>query len=182
MIRFVAFAALAALGGWTVLQPVAPSADAHSLDRLVTRMADPALGQATPDQLQAALDGAIRFDPAPASMNAPFCAMTLPIRPDETVADGIAGFASDETGGACPAPHLRHLALRISTQGDFSPTHVVDLLQGKLGAPDEQEQTGDGTLRVSWIGNDRALFVEYDPKQPETTALFLIKRPAVSAL
>jgi len=178
MIRFVAIAALAALGGWTLLQPAAPAADARALDRLVTRMADPALGRATPDQLQAALGGVIRFDAAPGSMNAPFCAVTLPIQPDQTVADGIARFESEAADGACPVPHLRHLALRIST----SPTHVVDLLQAKLGEPDEREETTEGILRVSWFGNDRAFFVEYDPKQPDAASLFLIKRPAVSAL
>jgi len=181
MIRFIAIAALA-IGSWAMLQPAGHSADTRSLDRLVTLMADPALGEATPDQLQTALDGVIRFDPAPPSMTAPFCAVTLPIQPDQTVADGIAGFASEPAEGACPAPRLRHLALRIATAGGFSPAHIVGLLQSKLGAPDEQEQTGDGTLRVSWIGDDRALFVEFDPKQPETIALFLIKRPAMRAL
>lgn len=180
MIRFIAIAALA-IGSWAVWQP-GPSIEARSLDKLVSRMADPALGHATPDQLQAVLAGTIQFDPAPSSMNAPYCAVTLPIQPDQTISDGIAGFASDAADGSCPAPHLRHLALRVSTPEDFSPADMVETLRGKLGAPDEREEAVDGTMRVSWIGTERALFVEYDPKQPDTAALFLIKRPKVSAL
>lgn len=180
MIRFVAFAALA-IGGWTAVQTASAPTPRPALDKLVTQMADPALSEATPGQMQAAMGGSIRFAPAPTALSAPSCAVTLPIQPDSAIADGIAGFASDPADGACATPRLRHLALRLTT-GDFTQTHVVDLLRGELGAPDESEETADGATRVSWIGTDRALYVEYDPKSPETAALYLIKRPAVAAL
>jgi hypothetical protein len=178
MIRLAALAALA-LGSWAAVHAVSsPSTP----DRLVIQMADPALGRATPDQVQAVMGGRIRFDPAPADLAAPSCAVSLPIQPDGTVADGVAGFASDPDEGACATPHLRHLALRLTTTGAFTQAHVVDLLRDELGAPDESEATADGTTRVSWLGTDRARYVEYDPKMPDTTALFLIQRPAVSSL
>jgi len=180
MIRFVALAALA-IGSWTAMQTASSPSPRLALDKLVTRMADPALSEATPDQVQAAMGGSIRFDRAPTDLSAESCDVTLPIEPDSAIADGIAGFASDPADGACATPLLRHLALRLTTTGNFTQTHVVDLLQGELGAPDESEQTADGATRVSWLGNDRALYVEYDPKSPETTALYLIKRPAVAA-
>jgi len=179
MIRFVAIAALA-VGSWTAMQTASAPSPRSTLDKLVTQMADPALSEATPDQVQAAMGSSIRFDQTSGALSAPSCAVTLPVEPDSAIADGIAGFAADPADGACATPHLRHLALRLATTGDFSQTHVVDLLRDELGTPDESEQTADGATRVSWLGNDRALYVEYDPKSPETTALYLIKRPLVA--
>jgi hypothetical protein len=145
-------------------------------DALVMRLADPSLDRATPDGLDSALDGTVRFDQAPpTAMTAPFCAVTLAVRQDGNVADGIANFSSDATAAGCPTPHLRRLALTIATD---APGHLVDLLRDRLGNPTENRETPEGTRRVSWTLRQNVISVQYDSYLPKSAAISLVRRPA----